>query len=142
MEQWVVAHAMCLLSAYLGPMPSARCTSRFLACANKACALCVNNPDKRCVASDNFDEAYADNQTLKAKCKAEVFVQAFLDEPGSGAELPSGLQVQVRARLLRPSFFWLVMLAQARLALMMHVCSCLSWTESAVLTMHRGRQTA
>ena len=41
--------------------------ARFYGCKNKDCTLCENNPHKRCSEIDNFDECYADNQTLRSK---------------------------------------------------------------------------
>ena len=70
------------------------CLCRFLGCMNKECQLCANNPNKRCRPNDNFDECYADNQVLKSKCDADVFVQLLSETTGRPADM-SGLEVQV-----------------------------------------------
>lgn len=71
---------------------SHRC--RFLGCQSKSCSLCVNNPEKRCLPSGNFDECYADNQSLKSRCKADIFVEAVFDD-ASSSDLPSGVSLQL-----------------------------------------------
>ncbi len=68
---------------------------------DKACALCANNPNKRCLDHDNFDECYADNQALKAKCDADVFVQLVSQTTGLPANLP-GVEIQVTEPAFRP----------------------------------------
>jgi hypothetical protein len=67
---------------------------RFLGCLYKSCALCANNPNKRCLDHDNFDECYADNQALKSKCDVDVYVQLFSQTTGRVVNLP-GLEIQV-----------------------------------------------
>ena len=67
---------------------------RFLGCLNKACSLCANNPKKRCLDADNFDECYADNQVLKSKCDIDVFVQLLSLSSGNVVNLP-GVEIQV-----------------------------------------------
>ncbi|GAX76070.1 hypothetical protein CEUSTIGMA_g3513.t1 [Chlamydomonas eustigma] len=67
---------------------------RFLGCMDKSCALCANNPNKRCLDHDNFDECYADNQALKSKCDIDVYVQLFSLTTGNVVNLP-GLEIQV-----------------------------------------------
>eukprot|EP00798_Chlamydomonas_sp_ICE-L_P031496 gene31496-6684_t len=67
---------------------------RFLGCSKKTCVLCKNNPHKRCKDTDNFDECYADNQVLKAKCEAEIFVELRNGATGQ-SEVMAGLEFQI-----------------------------------------------
>lgn len=68
---------------------------RYLGCANMDCPLCKHNPHKTCAASDNFDEAYADNQVLRARCDADVCVELYNASTGEVFSAP-GVEVQVR----------------------------------------------
>ena len=67
---------------------------RFLGCLNKQCTLCINNPNKRCPADDNFSDAFADNQALKSKCDMDIFVQLVSLSSGSPVNVP-GMEIQV-----------------------------------------------
>ena len=66
-----------------------------MGCVSKECALCLNNPNKTCADGDNFDAAYADNQVLKTKCDAEVFVELVNRVTREPYQVP-GVDVQVR----------------------------------------------
>jgi hypothetical protein len=68
---------------------------RFTGCISKDCSLCKNNPNKRCLPGDNLDECYADNQQLRSKCEADVFVELVNAQTGKPMALP-GMEVQVR----------------------------------------------
>jgi len=48
----------------------------------------------RCREDDNFNECYADNQTLKSKCDMEVYVQLMSLTTGK-LVANSGIEVQV-----------------------------------------------
>jgi hypothetical protein len=67
---------------------------RFLGCVSQDCLLCKNNPHKTCGTEDNFDEAYADNQVLRARCEAEIFVDLINQVTGEVYSAP-GVEVQV-----------------------------------------------
>jgi hypothetical protein len=58
------------------------------------CLLCKNNPHKTCSSDDNFDEAYADNQVLRARCEAEIYVDLINQVTGDVFSAP-GVEVQV-----------------------------------------------
>ncbi len=69
---------------------------RFLGCRYRHCALCANNPHKRCGENDCFDDCYVDNQILKSKCDADIYVE-LVDAAGIyGRSALSGVEVQVR----------------------------------------------
>lgn len=74
--------------------PCASPPARYLGCANTDCPLCKHNPHKTCPADDNFDEAYADNQVLRARCDADVHVELFNAATGEPFSAP-GVEVQV-----------------------------------------------
>lgn len=59
------------------------------------CGLCKHNPHKTCATAENFDEAYADNQVLRARCDADVCVELFNASTGEVFSAP-GVEVQVR----------------------------------------------
>lgn len=61
---------------------------RFLGCKRKECLLCKNNPNKKCSEGDNFDECYADNQTMKSKCEADVHLEVVNASTGQPVTLP------------------------------------------------------
>jgi hypothetical protein len=61
---------------------------------HKQCQLCKNNPCKRCPPGDDLDEAYANNQVLRSKCEADVFVEVVSAQTGLPVSLP-GVEVQV-----------------------------------------------
>ncbi|KAF6262534.1 hypothetical protein COO60DRAFT_1624938 [Scenedesmus sp. NREL 46B-D3] len=67
---------------------------RFLGCVSQDCMLCKNNPHKTCGSNDNFDEAYADNQVLRARCEAEIFVDLINHVSGDVYSVP-GVEVQL-----------------------------------------------
>ncbi|WIA09270.1 hypothetical protein OEZ85_008678 [Tetradesmus obliquus] len=67
---------------------------RFLGCVSQDCMLCKNNPHKTCDGDDNFDEAYADNQVLRARCEAEIFVDLINQVSGEVYSAP-GVEVQL-----------------------------------------------
>lgn len=67
---------------------------RFLGCPRKECQMCKNNPNKHCDESDNFDDCYADNQILKSKCEADVYVEICNQVTGEPTRVP-GLEIQV-----------------------------------------------
>lgn len=67
-----------------------------MGCRTKDCTLCKNNPHKRCAPDDNFDECFADNQALKAKCESEVYVELINQSTGKPAAI-AGVEVQVRS---------------------------------------------
>lgn len=67
---------------------------RFLGCVSQDCMLCKNNPHKTCGGDDNFDEAYADNQVLRTRCEAEIFVDLINQVSGEVYSAP-GVEVQV-----------------------------------------------
>jgi hypothetical protein len=67
---------------------------RYLGCTDPDCALCKNNPHKTCNPADLFDEAYADNQVLKARCEAELYVELVNATTGEVYPAP-GVEVQV-----------------------------------------------
>lgn len=58
------------------------------------CPLCKHNPHKTCASADNFDEAYADNQVLRARCDADVCVELYNASTGETFSAP-GVEVQV-----------------------------------------------
>ncbi|GFR43768.1 hypothetical protein Agub_g4882 [Astrephomene gubernaculifera] len=62
---------------------------RFLGCLRKECALCKNNPNKKCREEDNFDECYADGQVLKSKCEADVYLELINLRTNQPEALPS-----------------------------------------------------
>lgn len=68
---------------------------RYLGCSNIDCPLCKHNPHKTCPSNDNFDEAYADNQVLRARCDADVHVELYNASTGEVFSAP-GVEVQVR----------------------------------------------
>eukprot|EP00882_Tetradesmus_deserticola_P008555 GHRQ01009022.1.p1 GENE.GHRQ01009022.1~~GHRQ01009022.1.p1 ORF type:complete len:181 (+),score=65.56 GHRQ01009022.1:311-853(+) len=68
---------------------------RFLGCVSQDCMLCKNNPHKTCGSGDNFDEAYADNQVLRARCEADVYVDLINHVSGDICSA-AGVEVQVR----------------------------------------------
>lgn len=70
-------------------------TVRYLGCSNSECALCKHNPHKTCPTGDNFDEAYADNQVLRARCEADICVELVNSATGEVFPAP-GVEVQVR----------------------------------------------
>lgn len=80
----------CALSSF----PCTLHALRFLGCISQECTLCKNNPHKTCAAVDNFDEAYADNQVLKSRCEAEIFVELINQSTGEVYSAP-GVEVQV-----------------------------------------------
>jgi hypothetical protein len=63
---------------------------------NKECVLCKNNPNKRCCEDDNFDECYADNQVLRARCDADIHIELVNGLTGAPQHVP-GLELQVCA---------------------------------------------
>jgi hypothetical protein len=67
---------------------------RYIGCSNSDCALCKHNPHKTCAPADNFDEAYADNQVLRARCEADVCVELYNASTGETFSAP-GVEVQV-----------------------------------------------
>ncbi|WIA29348.1 hypothetical protein OEZ86_011853 [Tetradesmus obliquus] len=67
---------------------------RFLGCVSQDCMLCKNNPHKTCGGDDNFDEAYADNQVLRTRCEAEIFVDLINQVSGEVYSAP-GVEVQL-----------------------------------------------
>jgi hypothetical protein len=67
---------------------------RYLGCSNTECPLCKHNPHKTCPSNDNFDEAYADNQVLRARCEADVHVELYNASTGEVFSAP-GVEVQV-----------------------------------------------
>lgn len=54
----------------------------------------MNNPNKTCGEFDNFDACYADNQVLKAKCDADIFVELVNKATGEAYQQP-GVEIQV-----------------------------------------------
>jgi hypothetical protein len=82
-------------TTHVCPSPTCRhMLCRFLGCVSQDCLLCKNNPHKTCGADDNFDEAYADNQVLRARCEAEIFVDLTNQVTGDVYSAP-GVEVQV-----------------------------------------------
>eukprot|EP00882_Tetradesmus_deserticola_P013258 GHRQ01014062.1.p1 GENE.GHRQ01014062.1~~GHRQ01014062.1.p1 ORF type:complete len:404 (+),score=192.97 GHRQ01014062.1:311-1522(+) len=67
---------------------------RFLGCVSQDCMLCKNNPHKTCGSGDNFDEAYADNQVLRARCEADVYVDLINHVSGDICSA-AGVEVQL-----------------------------------------------
>ncbi|KAG1679301.1 hypothetical protein FOA52_009331 [Chlamydomonas sp. UWO 241] len=67
---------------------------KFLACVDKECSLCNNNPNKRCDEDDNFDECYANDQVLRSKCEADVFMELVSASTGKRHDM-SGFEVQL-----------------------------------------------
>lgn len=86
-------HTPCWL-AHSSHTPRTPPPVRYLGCANTDCPLCKHNPHKTCPADDNFDEAYADNQVLRARCDADVHVELFNAATGEPFSAP-GVEVQV-----------------------------------------------
>lgn len=72
-----------------------------MGCSNQDCQLCKNNPHKTCTGGENFDEAYADNQILKARCEAEVHIELVNQLTGEVFSAP-GVEVQVSAKSHHP----------------------------------------
>lgn len=68
-----------------------------MGCLNQDCQLCKNNPHKVCDPEINFDEAYADNQVLKARCEAEVYIELMNQSTGEVFSA-QGVEVQVSGR--------------------------------------------
>ncbi|MEW5306145.1 MAG: hypothetical protein WDW36_008633 [Sanguina aurantia] len=67
---------------------------RYLGCPQRDCFLCKNNPNKHCEENDNFDEAFADNQPLRSKCDADIWVELW-NQDASGSEALPGVEIQV-----------------------------------------------
>lgn len=67
---------------------------RYLGCPQRDCFLCKNNPNKHCTENDNFDEAFADNQPLRSKCDADIWVELY-NQDASGSEALPGVEIQV-----------------------------------------------
>ena len=68
---------------------------RFIGCRVKDCILCANNPNKRCTADENFQEAYADNQVLRSKCDSDIHIEIVSTQTGLPADI-QGAEIQVR----------------------------------------------
>jgi hypothetical protein len=81
---------------------------RFLGCVGQECLLCKNNPHKTCGSDDNFDEAYADNQVLRARCEAEIYIDLINQVTGDVYSAP-GVEVQVCASCCSNGSRWLLL---------------------------------
>jgi hypothetical protein len=87
-----VSDCSCLGSPVSCAAPCVVC--RYLGCSNIDCPLCKHNPHKTCPSNENFDEAYADNQVLRARCDADVHVELYNASTGEVFSAP-GVEVQV-----------------------------------------------
>ncbi len=85
-----------------------------MGCLNQDCQLCKNNPHKTCQAGVDFDEAYADNQVLKARCDAEVYIELINQLTGEVFSAP-GVEVQVRAEVWQHSMCTTLLLVAGNL---------------------------
>ena len=67
---------------------------RHLGCADAACPLCVNNPQRKCGSS--FCSRYFQGAALAAACGAPISVAAFDAGGAAVGGLGAGLQLEVR----------------------------------------------
>jgi hypothetical protein len=72
---------------------------KFRGCKSKDCALCINNPNKRCGADSQFAECFADNQVMRSPCDADVCIQLVSLATGEPVAI-NGVEVVVSAAAL------------------------------------------
>jgi len=70
---------------------------RNLTCLNPRCALCCQNPNKRCPDSVNFASKYLEKNPLKSKCGASIRIEVVNAATGELAhpQLLQDVQLEV-----------------------------------------------